>query len=113
VGPDNHVLDRGPDPRRGKGQFFGGKGSSHCEVWVYSTVICAKTAEPIEMSSALWTRMGPRNHVLDGGPQVLRDVAMSINFWLLLGYNFGCVIATNKVFDSSGRLSGSTYPMKT
>jgi len=28
----------------------------------------AKTDEPIEMSFALWTGVGPRNHVLDGGP---------------------------------------------
>ena len=28
----------------------------------------AKTAEPIKMPFELWARMGPRNHVLDGGP---------------------------------------------
>jgi len=28
----------------------------------------AKTAEPIEMPFEVWTRVGPRNHVLDGGP---------------------------------------------
>jgi len=28
----------------------------------------AKTAEPIEMLFGLWTRVGPRNQVLDGGP---------------------------------------------
>ena len=28
----------------------------------------AKTAEPIEMAFGLWTRLGPRNHVLDGSP---------------------------------------------
>jgi len=28
----------------------------------------AKTAAPIEMSFRLRTRMGSRNHVLDGGP---------------------------------------------
>ena len=28
---------------------------------------CAKTAELIEMPFALWTRVGPRKHVLDGG----------------------------------------------
>ena len=28
----------------------------------------AKTAEPIEMPFALRTRVGPRNRVLDGGP---------------------------------------------
>jgi len=26
----------------------------------------AKTAEPIEMPFGMWTRVGPRNHVLDG-----------------------------------------------
>jgi len=28
----------------------------------------AKTAEPIEMSFGLWTQVGPRNHIFDGGP---------------------------------------------
>jgi len=28
----------------------------------------AKTAEPIEMPFGLWIGMGPRNHVLDSGP---------------------------------------------
>jgi len=27
----------------------------------------AKTAEPIDMSFELWTRVGTKNHVLDGG----------------------------------------------
>ena len=31
-------------------------------------VICAKTAELIEIPCGLWVRMGPRNHSLDGGP---------------------------------------------
>jgi len=29
-------------------------------------VSCAETAEPIDLLFGLWTRMGPRNHVLDG-----------------------------------------------
>jgi len=33
-----------------------------------SAVICAKTAEPIEMPFGLWDRMGPGNHVLDMDP---------------------------------------------
>ena len=41
---------------------------------------CAKTAEPIEMPFGLWVWMGPMNHVLDGSPEVLRDVAMATNF---------------------------------
>ena len=28
----------------------------------------AKTVEPIEIQFGLWTRVGPRNRVLDGGP---------------------------------------------
>ena len=32
----------------------------------YAVVSPAKMAEPIEMSFGLWTRVGPRNHVLDG-----------------------------------------------
>jgi len=38
-------------------------------------VICAKTAEPIGMPFELWAGMGPSNHVLDGNPEMLRDVA--------------------------------------
>jgi len=43
-------------------------------------VICAKTAEPIQMPFALWAWTGPGNHVLDGGPEVLRNIAMATNF---------------------------------
>ena len=31
-------------------------------------VICAKTAELIQMPFGLWARTGPRSHQLDGGP---------------------------------------------
>jgi len=30
-------------------------------------VSCAKTAEPIDMPFAVWTHVGPRKYVLDGG----------------------------------------------
>ena len=40
----------------------------------------AKTAEPIQIPSGLFARMGPRNHVLDGSPEILRDVAMATSF---------------------------------
>jgi len=33
-------------------------------------VSCAKTAEPIEIPFGLRTRLGPGNHVLDGGPDI-------------------------------------------
>ena len=45
----------------GRGNFEGGDGVSHCKE--HSVVICAKTAEPIEMPFGLWAWMGSRNRV--------------------------------------------------
>ena len=50
--------------------------------------------------------MGPRNRVLDGGPQMLSDIAMATNFWLSMGYNFGCMTASKTLFDSRGWVFG-------
>jgi len=44
---------------------FLGKVTAHFKVWGRLTVNPARTAEPIEMSFGLWTRMGRRNSVLD------------------------------------------------
>ena len=30
----------------------------------------------------------------------LSDVVMATTFWLSMGYNFGCVIASGTIFDS-------------
>ena len=35
----------------------------------------------------------------------LRDVAMAATFWLLMGYDFGCMIASVTLFDSRGGFS--------
>ena len=43
----------------------------------------------------------------------LRDVAMATTFWLSMDYNFGCMIASDTLFDSRSGFSGSSYPMKT
>ena len=43
----------------------------------------------------------------------LRDVVIATTFWLSMGYNVGCMIASDTLFDSRGGLSGSSYPMKT
>jgi len=43
----------------------------------------------------------------------LRDVAMPTTFWLSMGYNLGCMIASGTLFDSSCEFSGSSYPTKT
>jgi len=60
------------------------------------------------MPFGLWARMGRRKHVLDGGPAVLRDLATAINFVTqfaitgFVGYNFGCMIASDTQFDYRG-----------
>ena len=51
--------------------------------------------------------------MLDGAPEVPRDVAMATTIWLSMGYNFGCMIASDTLFDSRGGFSGSSYPTKT
>ena len=65
VGPRNHVLDGGQDHPMGTGNFEG-KGTFHCKVQGHSAVICAKTAEPMELPFGLWTLVGPKKHVLRG-----------------------------------------------
>ena len=72
----------------------------------------AKTAELIKMPFGLWTQMGPKNRVLDGNPHTMKHVAMATTFWLLMGYNFGCVTASGTIFDSRYGFSGSSYLMK-
>ena len=56
-----------------------------------TTVVCAKTTEPIGMPFGLWAWMGSGNDVLDGGPEVLRDVAMVTNFGTKVAINWLCV----------------------
>jgi len=71
-------------------------------------VICAKVAEPIEVPFGLLAQMGQRNHVLDGGPEVLSEVVMATNFETqfalngFVGHDFGCMIASDcdTLFDS-------------
>ena len=36
----------------------------------------------------------------------LRDVAIATTFWLPMGYDFGCVAASDSLFDSRGGFSG-------
>ena len=102
VGPGNNVIDGGQDLPMRRG-IFTGKGRPIVEY--EDTVICAKTAEPIEISFVLWARMGPRNHVLDGVHRC-RDVAMTTTFWLSIGYNFGYMIASDTLCDSMGGFWG-------
>jgi len=34
------------------------------------------------------------------------DVDIATTFWLSMGYNFGCMIASNTLFDSRGGFRG-------
>ena len=43
----------------------------------------------------------------------LRDVAVATTFWLPMGYNVGCMTASESLFDSRGGCSGTSYPTKT
>ena len=57
------------------------------------------------MPFGLWTWMVPRNHVLDGmlpWQRILGRNLLSVAFWLLMGYNFGCMIPGDMQFDSRG-----------
>ena len=67
VGPRNHALDRVPDPSMGRGNFEGDGWS--IVKYRDTEVIYAKMAEPMEIPFGLWAWMGPRNPVLDGGPE--------------------------------------------
>ena len=56
--------------------------------------------------------MDRRNHVLDAATEMLRNVAMATNFGTqfaitgFAGYNFGCMIASDTLFDSRGWIFG-------
>jgi len=88
VGPKNHVLDGGPDPLMGRGKHEG-KGRPTVKYMALSSHLCK--GEPIEIAFGLWARMGRRNHVLDGGPEMLRDAAMATNFRTKIAINWLCV----------------------
>ena len=65
VGHRYHVLHGGPNSPRGRGSFRGENVVVHCKVIRYSSVSCAKMAEPIGMPFWMKTWVEPRNHVLD------------------------------------------------
>jgi len=89
VGSRNHVLDEGPDPPMGRGNFLREKGRPIVKYRTFG-FSCAKTAEPIKMTFGTLGRVDPGNHVLDGGTDVpmgrgtFRGVSgplHSIGFW--------------------------------
>ena len=65
VGPRKHCITWGLDPPWEWG-ILRGKWATHCKVQGHSAVICAKTAQPIEIPFSLGASMGRRNRVLEG-----------------------------------------------
>jgi len=59
----------------GEEAFFVGNVAALCKVMGHSTVSCAKTAEPMAIPFWMKTRVGRRNHVLDGGAGHTREGA--------------------------------------
>ena len=80
VGSMNHALDWGsrfPHDKGPIGQFLG-KGRSIVKYRDALPSALQKKAELIEMPFGLWARVGPTNHVLDGGPDAPWEWA---SFW--------------------------------
>ena len=55
-----------------EGAILGENVAAHCKVMGHSSESCAKTAEPIDMTFWMKTRVGQRNHALDGGGVQIR-----------------------------------------
>jgi len=58
----------GPDHPMGRGNFEGEIGEPLQSIETYCGHLCKK-AEPIQVQFRFWARMGPRNHLLHGGPE--------------------------------------------
>jgi len=65
--PSEPVLDGGPDSPTGRGIL--GESGVPLKAYGHSTVICVKTAEPIEIPIGLWAQIGRRNHVASRGAE--------------------------------------------
>ena len=98
----------------GKGQFFSG-GENRCPTVKYGILyghLCKKQLNRSRRRLVVGSK-GPKESCGRWRSRDAEDVAMATNFWLSLGHNFGCIIASDTLFDSSGGFSGSSYPMKT
>ena len=68
-------------------------------------------AKPIQMPFGLWARIGRKNHMLDvawwsrdaeGCCHANQFCHAIYHNWLSMGYNFGSMIASNTLFESTG-----------
>jgi len=101
VGPGNHVLDGGPDSPW-EGAILRGNGHPFVKYRdsLWSSVQKRLNRSRCHLGCGLRRAQGI---VLNGSPQALRDVYCGNQFWdaicykwLLMGYNFGCMIASDR-----------------
>jgi len=117
-GPKEPCIRWGSRSPDANGQFWGGKGRP---IVKYRDTLRSSVPKCLNRSRCrLGCGLGwVQGIALDGGAALLRDVTMATNFrtqfaiTCVVGYNFGCMIASDMLFDSRGRFSGSSYPMKT
>jgi len=79
-GPKVPCVSWGSTFRMGRGNFEGGKGRPTVMCRALCGRLCKYSTEMINIPFRLWARMDPRNRVLDGGPEMLRDISMATNF---------------------------------
>ena len=56
---------------------------------------------------------GPKESCVSWGSTGANGHRHGNQFLASMGYNFGCMIASDMLFDSRGGFSGSSYPLKT
>jgi len=79
---------------QGEGTILGENVAAHRKIMGHSTVSCAKMDDLIAMPFWMKTRVGPRNHVLDGGADPLTGKHNFLNFVGLSGpFKFSAAIA--------------------
>jgi len=64
-------------PPMGRGKFEGANGYP---IVKHMDTLRSSVQKRLQMPFGLWACIDRRSHVLDGGPAVLRDVAMATNF---------------------------------
>ena len=84
-----------------------------CVCLLDSTVSPTETAEPIEMPFGFWTRVGPRNHVIGGGPYLRLEKGQFVRLFPPLKCSRLCKQQTPVAARGCGLIRrGSALPQK-
>jgi len=67
-GPKKPCIRRGSGSPPWEEAVLRVEGADCCKLYGHSAASCTKTAKTINMPFGIWTRVGQRNHVLDGDP---------------------------------------------